>query len=34
MCQIFEERGVFMIKLTGDEAREIVWQCNEDWEEI
>ena len=22
------------MKLTGDEAREIVWECNEDWEQI
>lgn len=23
-----------MIKLTDDEAREIVWDCNEDWKQI
>ena len=22
------------MKLTGDEAREIVWECNKDWEQI
>lgn len=34
MCQVFEERGVFMIKLTGDEARKIVWGQHRDWQTV
>ena len=34
MCQIFEERGAFIMKLTGNEARKIVLGCHRDWETV
>lgn len=34
MCQVFEERGDFIMKLTGQQAREIVCEYDENWEEI